>query len=177
MRARKSYRQLCSKLYRLPGHRNSDRCTIKSMRLRTPDLHSRVRGWHGEGGESAGASGNGDLSHARDNGRSPRCLARYNGGRGRFARRDTMLQAFPGFHYYWFVLNAVEINDPASETYFGYGKETSGNELPLGVWAPGTLEVAGTPRSAARVGANNVSASNATAAIARSSFTLHSPCS
>jgi enterochelin esterase-like enzyme len=36
----------------------------------------------------------------------------------------------PGFHYYWFVLNGVAVNDPASETYFGYGKETSGVEVP-----------------------------------------------
>jgi enterochelin esterase-like enzyme len=35
----------------------------------------------------------------------------------------------PGFHYYWFVLNGVAVNDPASETYFGYGKETSGIEV------------------------------------------------
>ena len=35
-----------------------------------------------------------------------------------------------GFHYYWFVLNGVSVNDPASETYFGYGKETSGIEVP-----------------------------------------------
>jgi enterochelin esterase-like enzyme len=36
----------------------------------------------------------------------------------------------PGFHYYWFVLNGVAVNDPGSETYFGYGKETSGIEVP-----------------------------------------------
>jgi enterochelin esterase-like enzyme len=36
----------------------------------------------------------------------------------------------PGFHYYWFLLNGVAVNDPASETYFGYGKETSGIEVP-----------------------------------------------
>jgi enterochelin esterase family protein len=36
----------------------------------------------------------------------------------------------PGFHYYWFVLNGVAVNDPASETYIGYGKETSGIEVP-----------------------------------------------
>lgn len=36
----------------------------------------------------------------------------------------------PGFHYYWFMLNGVAVNDPASETYFGYGKETSGIEVP-----------------------------------------------
>jgi enterochelin esterase-like enzyme len=38
--------------------------------------------------------------------------------------------AVPGFHYYWFILNGVSVNDPASETYFGYGKETSGIEVP-----------------------------------------------
>lgn len=38
--------------------------------------------------------------------------------------------AVPGFHYYWFVLDGVSVNDPASETYFGYGKETSGVEVP-----------------------------------------------
>jgi enterochelin esterase family protein len=36
----------------------------------------------------------------------------------------------PGFHYYWLVLNGVSVNDPSSETYFGYGKETSGIEVP-----------------------------------------------
>ena len=36
----------------------------------------------------------------------------------------------PGFHYYWFVLDGVSVNDPGSETYFGYGKETSGVEVP-----------------------------------------------
>ena len=36
----------------------------------------------------------------------------------------------PGFHYYWFLLNGVAVNDPASETFFGYGKETSGIEVP-----------------------------------------------
>jgi enterochelin esterase-like enzyme len=36
----------------------------------------------------------------------------------------------PGFHYYWFFLDGVSVNDPASETYFGYGKETSGIEVP-----------------------------------------------
>ena len=38
--------------------------------------------------------------------------------------------AVPGFHYYWFVLDGVQVNDPGSETYFGYGKETSGIEIP-----------------------------------------------
>ena len=38
--------------------------------------------------------------------------------------------AVPGFHYYWFVLDGVQVNDPASETFFGYGKPTSGLEVP-----------------------------------------------
>jgi len=38
--------------------------------------------------------------------------------------------AVPGFHYYWFVLDGVPVSDPASESYFGYGKETSGVEVP-----------------------------------------------
>jgi enterochelin esterase-like enzyme len=38
--------------------------------------------------------------------------------------------AVPGFHYYWFVLDGVSVNDPSSETYFGFGKETSGVEVP-----------------------------------------------
>jgi enterochelin esterase-like enzyme len=38
--------------------------------------------------------------------------------------------AVPGFHYYWFVIDGVQVNDPASETFFGYGKPTSGLEVP-----------------------------------------------
>lgn len=38
--------------------------------------------------------------------------------------------AVPGFHYYWFLLNGVRVNDPASPAYFGYGMETSGVEVP-----------------------------------------------
>ncbi len=38
--------------------------------------------------------------------------------------------AVPGFHYYWFVVDGVQVNDPGSETYFGYNKETSGIEVP-----------------------------------------------
>ena len=36
----------------------------------------------------------------------------------------------PGFHYYWFILDGLSVNDPGSETYFGYGRETSGIEIP-----------------------------------------------
>ena len=33
----------------------------------------------------------------------------------------------PGFHYYWLVIDGVRVADPASESYFGTGKMTSGN--------------------------------------------------
>jgi enterochelin esterase-like enzyme len=36
----------------------------------------------------------------------------------------------PGFHYYYLVIDGVQVNDPASETFYGTGKETSGLEVP-----------------------------------------------
>ncbi len=36
----------------------------------------------------------------------------------------------PGFHYYWFVLDGVIVNDTASETYYGWGRQSSGIEIP-----------------------------------------------
>jgi enterochelin esterase-like enzyme len=38
--------------------------------------------------------------------------------------------AVPGFHYYWLVVDGVAVNDPGSETFFGYGRQTSGVEVP-----------------------------------------------
>ena len=38
--------------------------------------------------------------------------------------------AVPGFHYYWLDVDGVAVNDPSSETYFGYGRQTSGVEVP-----------------------------------------------
>ncbi|MGO9240787.1 MAG: alpha/beta hydrolase-fold protein [Bryobacteraceae bacterium] len=38
--------------------------------------------------------------------------------------------AVPGFHYYWFLVDGVAMSDPASETYFGWGRECSGIEVP-----------------------------------------------
>jgi hypothetical protein len=38
--------------------------------------------------------------------------------------------AVPGFHYYWFNVDGVRVNDPGSYSYFGYGRETSGIEIP-----------------------------------------------
>jgi enterochelin esterase-like enzyme len=44
--------------------------------------------------------------------------------------RVTIPPAVAGFHYYWFILDGVSVNDPSSDAYFGYGKETSGVEVP-----------------------------------------------
>lgn len=38
--------------------------------------------------------------------------------------------ATPGFHYYWFLVDGLAVNDPGSETYFGWGRQTSGVEVP-----------------------------------------------
>ena len=42
----------------------------------------------------------------------------------------TTAPAVPGFHYYWFLVDGVAMNDPSSEAYFGWGKPTSGVEVP-----------------------------------------------
>jgi enterochelin esterase-like enzyme len=42
----------------------------------------------------------------------------------------TIQPAIPGFHYYWFLIDGVAMNDPGSETYFGWAKQTSGIEIP-----------------------------------------------
>jgi len=36
----------------------------------------------------------------------------------------------PGFHYYWFLADGVAVNDPNSETYFGWARPTSGIDVP-----------------------------------------------
>lgn len=38
--------------------------------------------------------------------------------------------AVPGFHYYWFTVDGLRVNDPASRTFFGWGRETGGIEVP-----------------------------------------------
>ncbi|GAB3545773.1 alpha/beta hydrolase-fold protein [Spirosoma fluminis] len=43
----------------------------------------------------------------------------------------TITSAGPGFHYYWFTVDGVRVNDPGSEAYFGYGRPTSGIEIPV----------------------------------------------
>jgi len=42
----------------------------------------------------------------------------------------TIPPAVPGFHYYWFVVDGLQVNDPSSDAFFGYGKPTSGIEIP-----------------------------------------------
>lgn len=42
----------------------------------------------------------------------------------------TIPSPVPGFHYYWFLVNGVELNDPGSETFFGWNKQCSGIEIP-----------------------------------------------
>jgi enterochelin esterase-like enzyme len=36
----------------------------------------------------------------------------------------------PGFHYYFFIIDGVQVSDPASESFFGWGKMSSGIEVP-----------------------------------------------
>jgi enterochelin esterase-like enzyme len=36
----------------------------------------------------------------------------------------------PGFHYYWFILDGVNVCDPASETFYGVSRQYSGIEVP-----------------------------------------------
>jgi enterochelin esterase-like enzyme len=35
-----------------------------------------------------------------------------------------------GLHYYWLLVDGVPVNDPSSETYFGFNKQTSAVEVP-----------------------------------------------
>ena len=36
----------------------------------------------------------------------------------------------PGFHYYWFLIDGVRVNDPGCKAYHGWGRPTSGIEIP-----------------------------------------------
>jgi enterochelin esterase-like enzyme len=42
----------------------------------------------------------------------------------------TTPKAVPGFHYYWFLVDGLNVNDPGSDTFFGYQRQTSGIEIP-----------------------------------------------
>ncbi len=36
----------------------------------------------------------------------------------------------PGFHYYWLLIDGVPANDPNSETFFGWARQSSGIDVP-----------------------------------------------
>jgi enterochelin esterase-like enzyme len=36
----------------------------------------------------------------------------------------------PGFHYYFLLIDGVQVSDPASESYYGWGRMASGIEIP-----------------------------------------------
>ena len=38
--------------------------------------------------------------------------------------------AVPGFHYYWFEVDGLIVNDQGSRKYFGWNRESSGIEIP-----------------------------------------------
>ena len=38
--------------------------------------------------------------------------------------------AVPGFHYYWFLVDGLAVNDPGSQAFFGWARDTSGIEVP-----------------------------------------------
>jgi enterochelin esterase-like enzyme len=38
--------------------------------------------------------------------------------------------AVPGFHYYWFSVDGLAVNDPNTYTFFGWNKECSGIDIP-----------------------------------------------
>jgi Carbohydrate-binding module 48 (Isoamylase N-terminal domain) len=42
----------------------------------------------------------------------------------------TLPPAVPGFHYYWFLVDGLIVNDTGSEAFFGWGRESSGVEVP-----------------------------------------------
>ena len=58
--------------------------------------------------------------------REPLEMARDDGG----TWSVTTPPAVPGFHYYWFTVDGLRVNDPASYAWFGWGRETSGIEVP-----------------------------------------------
>lgn len=42
----------------------------------------------------------------------------------------TIGPADPGFHYYWLLVDGVAVNDPSSETFFGWARQSSGIDVP-----------------------------------------------
>ncbi len=59
------------------------------------------------------------------------CLGSFcmnSDGNGIWTLKSAPLE--PGFHYYWYDVDGLEISDPASVTYHGYGHEVSAVEIP-----------------------------------------------
>ncbi len=42
----------------------------------------------------------------------------------------TIPPAVPGFHYYWLIVDGFPCNDPSTQTFFGWNKESSGIDVP-----------------------------------------------
>ncbi len=49
---------------------------------------------------------------------------------GGFWTATTTDPVVPGFHYYRMWIDGVQVNDPASQTFYGTGRDTSGIEVP-----------------------------------------------
>jgi enterochelin esterase-like enzyme len=58
-------------------------------------------------------------------GKTPLDMARSDDGNW-----TVTIPVVPGFHYYWFVVDGAIVNDPGSETYFGWDRQCSGIEVP-----------------------------------------------
>jgi len=54
-------------------------------------------------------------------------LSRWTKGRRRDLERDHPSPR-PGFHYYWFVLDGVDVNDPTSLTYFATARRRAASD-------------------------------------------------
>lgn len=63
-----------------------------------------------------------------DNGLAAAALDMVKGEDGLWS--VTTPPAVPGFHYYWFMVDGLRVNDPGSQTYFGWARDTSGIEIP-----------------------------------------------
>lgn len=67
----------------------------------------------------------------RENDEEPVALTRLpDGAEAQGVWETTVTAKAPGFHYYWFLIDEVPVNDPGSETFFGYGRQVSGIEIP-----------------------------------------------
>lgn len=64
----------------------------------------------------------------RDNGLGKRAIPMERGPDGNWSA--TVSKPVPGFHYYWFVVDGAIVNDPGSESFFGWGRACSGVEIP-----------------------------------------------